>query len=69
MFANTTSQLLKDEFEMNMRLIGCNSVDQLGPEFLDTTGLKMHTTGVPQDTLSIGAYDPLAGPKDRLAKL
>lgn len=55
--------------EMNMRLIGCNSVDQLGPEFLDTTGLKMHTTSVPGDTLSVAAYDPLAGPKERLAKL
>ena len=54
---------------MNMRLIGCNSVDQLGPEFLDTTGLKMHTTGVPTDTLGLGVYDPLAGPKERLAKL
>ena len=58
-------QLLKDEFEMNMRLIGCSSVDQLSPELLDTTGLKMHTTGVPGDTLSLNAYDPLAGPKEK----
>ena len=58
-------QLLKDEFEMNMRLIGCNSVDQLGPQFLDTTGLKMHTTGVPSDTLGLGVYDPLVGPSPR----
>ncbi|KAK8194183.1 hypothetical protein M8818_007371 [Zalaria obscura] len=55
-------QLLKDEMEMNMRLIGCNSVDQLSPEFLDTTGLKMHTTGVPSDTLGLGVYDPLVQP-------
>lgn len=51
-----------DEMEMNMRLIGCNSVDQLSPEFLDTTGLKMHTTGVPSDTLGLGVYDPLVQP-------
>lgn len=62
-------QLLKDEMEMNMRLIGCNSVDQLGPEFLDTNGLRTHTAGVPVDTLALGVYDPLAGPKERLAKL
>lgn len=63
-------QLLKDEFEMNMRLIGCNNVDQLGPEFVDTRGLSMHTTGVPADTLGLGVYDPLAGPAETiLAKL
>lgn len=57
-------QLLKDEMEMNMRLIGCNSVDQLGPEFVDTRGLSMHATGVPSDTLGLTVYDPLAGPKE-----
>lgn len=58
-------QLLKDEMEMNMRLIGCNNVDQLGPEFVDTRGLSMHTTGVPTDTLGLSAYDPLSGPKEK----
>jgi len=58
-------QLLKDEMEMNMRLIGCNSVDQLTPELVDTRGLSMHTTGVPSDTLGLAIYDPLAGPKEK----
>lgn len=44
-------QLLKDEMEMNMRLIGCSSVDQLNPTLVDTRGLSMHTTSVPVDTL------------------
>jgi L-lactate dehydrogenase (cytochrome) len=44
-------QLLKDEMEMNMRLIGCSSVDQLNPTLIDTRGLSMHTTSVPVDTL------------------
>jgi L-lactate dehydrogenase (cytochrome) len=44
-------QLLKDEMEMNMRLIGCSSVDQLNPTLVDTRGLSMHTIGVPVDTL------------------
>ncbi|KJX99342.1 mitochondrial cytochrome b2 like protein [Zymoseptoria brevis] len=56
-------QLLKDEMEMNMRLIGCNDVSQLGPEFLDTRGLSMHTTSVAADTLSLNVYDPLVGPR------
>lgn len=55
-------QLLKDEMEMNMRLIGCSSVDQLGPEFVDTTALSMHTVSVPSDTLGLQSYDPLRGP-------
>ncbi|GAB7357096.1 hypothetical protein MBLNU459_g7903t4 [Dothideomycetes sp. NU459] len=62
--------LLRDELEMNMRLIGCNSMDQLGPEFIDTAGLKMHTASVPSDTLGLGVYDPLRGPAEsRVSKL
>ena len=49
-------QLLKDEMVMNMRLIGASSIDQLDPTMIDTTGLKMHTTGVPADTLSLRSY-------------
>ncbi|EKG20018.1 FMN-dependent dehydrogenase [Macrophomina phaseolina MS6] len=61
-------QLLKDEMEMNMRLIGCSSVDQLNPSLLDTRGLSMHSAIVPSDTLSLNVYDPLIGPKEK-AKL
>ncbi|KAF2144959.1 uncharacterized protein K452DRAFT_244448 [Aplosporella prunicola CBS 121167] len=63
-------QLLKDEMEMNMRLIGCSSIDQLNPSLIDTRALSMHTTGVPGDTLSMNVYDPLVGPKEKIvAKL
>ncbi|KAI5360777.1 Putative FMN-dependent dehydrogenase, cytochrome b5-like heme/steroid binding protein [Septoria linicola] len=55
-------QLLKDEMEMNMRLIGATNVDELTPDMIDTRGLSMHTTGVPGDTLSLSAYDQLVGP-------
>ncbi|MCJ1243173.1 Cytochrome b2, mitochondrial precursor [Trapelia coarctata] len=61
-------QLLKDEMEMNMRLIGCSSVDQLNPTLVDTRGLSMHSTSVPTDTLGMGAYDPLVAPQEK-AKL
>ncbi|KAE8442158.1 hypothetical protein EG329_003809 [Mollisiaceae sp. DMI_Dod_QoI] len=61
-------QLLKDEMEMNMRLIGCSSVDQLNPTLVDTRGLSMHTCSVPSDTLGISVYDPLVSPKEK-AKL
>jgi len=55
-------QLLKDEMVMNMRLIGASSVDQLTPDMVDCTGLKMHTTGVPDDSLSLRSYDALITP-------
>ncbi|KAK6614872.1 FMN-dependent dehydrogenase [Botrytis cinerea] len=61
-------QLLKDEMEMNMRLIGCSSVDQLNPTLVDTRGLSSHTTMVPIDTLGMTTYDPLANPAEK-AKL
>ena len=59
-------QLLKDEMEMNMRLIGAAKVADLGPELVDTTGLSMHTTGVPADTLGLRSYDPLITPNEML---
>lgn len=61
-------QLLKDEMEMNMRLISCSNVEQLNATLVDTRGLSMHTTGVPSDTLGLGAYDPLIAPQEK-AKL
>jgi L-lactate dehydrogenase (cytochrome) len=56
-------QLLKDEMVMNMRLIGASSVDQLNPTMIDITSLKMHTTAVPADTLSLASYDHLVTPQ------
>jgi L-lactate dehydrogenase (cytochrome) len=47
-----------------MRLIGASSVGDLDPTMIDTTGLKMHTTSVPADTLSLKAYDSLITPSD-----
>ena len=61
-------QLLKDEMEMNMRLIGCSKVDQLNPTLVDTRGLSMHSTSVPADVLGMSTYDPLVNPQEK-AKL
>ncbi|KAI1325499.1 FMN-dependent dehydrogenase-domain-containing protein [Xylariaceae sp. FL0255] len=55
-------QLLRDELEMNMRLIGAASVEDLNPSLLDTRNLGAHVTGVPVDTLGRSVYDPLATP-------
>lgn len=58
-------QLLKDEMEMGMRLIGCSSIDQLNPTLVDTRGLSMHTCSVPADTLGLSVYDPLVSPREK----
>lgn len=59
-----THPQLKDEMEMNMRLIGCSDVSQLNPSLVDTRGLGIHTAMVPQDTLSQSVYDPLSIPQE-----
>ena len=61
-------QLLKDEMEMNMRLIGCSKVDQLNPTLVDARALNTHSTSVPTDTLGMTIYDPLVNPQEK-AKL
>ena len=58
-------QLLKEEMTMNMRLIGCSSVDQLNPTLVDTRGIGTHSTTVPTDTLSMRIYDPLVSPQEK----
>lgn len=57
-------QLLKDEMEMNMRLIGAQNVEDLNPSMIDTRGLVGgHSAPVPSDTLTAKAYDPLDIPR------
>ncbi|UKZ73560.1 hypothetical protein TrVFT333_001207 [Trichoderma virens FT-333] len=63
-------QLLKDEMEMNMRLIGCAKIADLHPGLLDTRGLFVHSNSTPVDSLSQITYDPLVVPGQRIkAKL
>ncbi|KAK3940673.1 FMN-dependent dehydrogenase-domain-containing protein [Diplogelasinospora grovesii] len=57
-------QLLKDEMEMNMRLIGANSVADLTPNMVDARSLFNHGT-TPVDNLSHTVYDPLVTPSQR----
>ncbi|KAI5782697.1 FMN-dependent dehydrogenase-domain-containing protein [Geopyxis carbonaria] len=58
-------QLLKDEFVMNMRLIGARSIDELTPDLVDCRGLQTHTVPTANDVLMSGAYDPLVSPAFR----
>ncbi|KAM3515214.1 hypothetical protein MY11210_001107 [Beauveria gryllotalpidicola] len=56
--------LLRDELEMNMRLIGAASIKDLNPSMVDTRSLFVHTA-TPTDNLSHTVYDPLISPPQR----
>ncbi|EED14292.1 mitochondrial cytochrome b2, putative [Talaromyces stipitatus ATCC 10500] len=56
-------QLLKDELEMNMRLIGAATIDDLKPSMVDTRGLVGGHYSAPSDTLGLNVYDPLVSPR------
>ncbi|KAG6292793.1 hypothetical protein E4U09_003271 [Claviceps aff. purpurea] len=58
-------QLLKDEMEMNMRLLGCASVRDLNPSLVDARALGGHSAPVPVDALAQAVYDPLVTPAQR----
>ncbi|PFH62689.1 hypothetical protein XA68_12367 [Ophiocordyceps unilateralis] len=58
-------QLLKDEMEMDMRLIGCPTVDHLHPGLVDARGVFAHSNATPHDALASTVYDPLVVPPQR----
>ncbi|KAH8889659.1 FMN-dependent dehydrogenase [Thozetella sp. PMI_491] len=60
--------LLKDEMEMNMRLIGASTIADLTPNLVDTRSLFNHGH-TPTDNLSYAVYDPLVNPPQRQSKL
>lgn len=59
---NRAIQLLKDEFEMNMRLLGAQKLSDLDESFLDIRSLSAHQT-MPDDVLSENVYERLASPQ------
>ncbi|KAF9268560.1 glyoxylate dehydrogenase [Marasmius fiardii PR-910] len=52
-------QILRDEFEMNMRLLGARNLSELTPEMVDASALRSHIGNVPQDNLFNNNYQPL----------
>ncbi|KAL2112895.1 hypothetical protein VUR80DRAFT_6174 [Thermomyces stellatus] len=57
--------LIRDELEMNMRLIGCKSVAELNSSLVDVRSLRAHGNGVPRDVLSEDVYDRLRSPAQK----
>ncbi|CAE6533021.1 unnamed protein product, partial [Rhizoctonia solani] len=44
-------QILHDEFEMNLRLLGAPTIKDVVPAMVDTSSLKSHIVAVPHDSL------------------
>ncbi|PIL33511.1 hypothetical protein GSI_04134 [Ganoderma sinense ZZ0214-1] len=51
--------ILTDEFEMNMRLIGARSLKEIVPEMVDASSLKSHIVPVPGDRLFDSNYESM----------
>ncbi|KAH9912516.1 glyoxylate dehydrogenase [Fomitopsis serialis] len=62
-------QIFRDEFEMNMRLLGARTIDELVPEMVDASALSSHVVLTPQDTLFHNTYQPLVGATFQDSKL
>ncbi|KAH7102184.1 hypothetical protein BKA62DRAFT_829538 [Auriculariales sp. MPI-PUGE-AT-0066] len=56
--------IMRDEFEMNMRLLGARTLKEVVPEMVDTRSIHAHNVAVPDDRLYNINYDAL-----RLASL
>ena len=41
----------QDEFEMNMRLLGANTIKDVVPEMVDASSIHSHIVAVPGDRL------------------
>lgn len=52
-------QLLKDEMEMNMRLLGTPTLKDVGPQHVITRDLVSHSGNMPQSMLAREVYIPL----------
>merc|ERR1712151_1351715 len=52
-------EILKDEFETCMRLMGCTSVFQIKPSMIVTSSISAHMTEAPMRTLPASLYAPL----------
>ena len=46
--------MFKDEFEMNMRLLGSRTIREIVPEMVDASNIHIHTVPVPIDNLYEG---------------
>jgi len=61
-------QILHDEFEMNMRLLGAPTLKDVVPEMVDASNISSHLVAVPSDRLYDSNYESLQHAKLREIK-
>ncbi|KAI8344929.1 FMN-dependent dehydrogenase-domain-containing protein [Blakeslea trispora] len=61
-------ELLQDEFEMVMRLMGVTSIAEIKPSMVDIRNIKDHFVSNPTDYLASSAYEKMQ-PRGHLSKL
>lgn len=68
---NKALQILHDEFEMNMRLLGARTMKDVVPQMVDASNIHSHIVAVPGDRLYDNNYQSLqhASLKELKAKL
>jgi L-lactate dehydrogenase (cytochrome) len=52
-------EILREEFETCMRLMGCTTLAEIRPSMVVTDTISLHMTEAPQRTLPAGLYTPL----------
>ena len=52
-------QVLKDEMEMNMRLIGAPTLRDLSPSMVDTSAISQRNVAAPTVSQAVSIYEPL----------
>lgn len=62
-------QLLKDEMEMNMRLIGANKIEDLNPNMVDLKSIFTHSADTARDILGENVYQHMEMPLFKGSKL
>ncbi|KAF8161327.1 FMN-dependent dehydrogenase-domain-containing protein [Crassisporium funariophilum] len=61
-------QILSDEFEMNMRLLGAPTIGDINPDMVDASALSSHSGAIPGDRLYDSNYESMQHAKLREVK-
>ncbi|KAI9225337.1 MAG: glyoxylate dehydrogenase [Piptocephalis tieghemiana] len=59
-------RILQEELIMTMRLMGTPTIQDIRPEHVNASMVSVHSSSVPEDSLSRALYQPLKAPQSKL---